>query len=92
MRDFGTIRLTFANAPEGLCTSDGKDPGGFVVLDDPERLIRVPAKIESNGVTVFIPPDTYPVELRYCYAAYDAAANLWSRDGLPVLPFRKRFR
>lgn len=92
MTDSGTIRLTFANAPEGLCTSDGRNPGGFAVLDDPERLIRVPAKIESNGVTVFIPPDTHPVELRYCYAAYDAAANLWSRDGLPVLPFRKRFR
>ncbi len=91
-----TVDLRFFNAAERSLDydllSDGKDPGGFVVLDDPERLIRVPAKIENNGVTVFIPPDTHPVELRYCYAAYDAAANLCSRDGLPVLPFRRRFR
>lgn len=92
MTDSGTVRLTFANAPEGLCTSDGKALAGFVLLDNQDRLIRVPAEIQDRGVTIFIPPDFHPAELRYNYAAYDIAANLCSGNGLPVLPFRLHFR
>lgn len=75
----------------------GKDPqafrlssdqiSGFSICGEDKIFVPAQATLQNNEVTVFSPQVQKPLAVRYAWVNFPLA-NLFSKDGLPVEPFR----
>ncbi len=81
------IRVFFRNTGDGLRTSDGEAPRGFVLGDRTGKLCRATAVIEEDSVVLHSPEIAEPQRVRYAFTGY-CRVNLINSAALPALPFR----
>ncbi|QDK77890.1 sialate O-acetylesterase [Spirosoma sp. KCTC 42546] len=81
-----TIRLSFDNVPNGLSTT-GKELTDFEIAGVDQVFTKAQARINGKAVEVWAPTVNNPVAVRFAFR--DAPEpNLFSKEGLPVIPFR----
>jgi sialate O-acetylesterase len=80
------IRIALANAGKGLAVH-GDEIKSFEIAGADQAFMAAKAKIEGNTVLVWTKEIKTPVAVRFSYSN-DAIGNLFSREGLPVAPFR----
>lgn len=86
--DGGKIVLTFDHVGEGLYAFDTPKPRGFAIAGEDKTFVWAEAEISgTNEVTVWSEAVDSPVAVRYAWAN-NPVCNLYSREGLPVTPFR----
>lgn len=81
------IRINFDFAAQGLVTDDGGAAHGFTIAGTDKKFVPAMARIEGNAVVVWSPEVKQPVAVRYAWN-YFFRGNLFSREKLPVSPFR----
>ncbi len=84
------IRVQLDNVPTAL-TAEGRINGFQIGVADPEDASKLKfyvaeAKIDGKQVVVYAQGVTAPKAVRYCFN--EDVGNLFSAEGLPVLPFR----
>jgi sialate O-acetylesterase len=84
------IRISFNNVPKGL-KAEGRINGFQIGVTDPanEKKIKfylADAKIEGKEIVVSAEGVTAPKAVRYCFN--EDVGNVFSVEGLPLLPFR----
>jgi len=82
----GKAALTFSNAPNGLIAKD-KVIGGFYVSGEKEQWFPAEAKIEGNKIMVWSKSVKVPTQVRFGFGN-TIIGNVFSKEGLPVIPFR----
>ena len=82
----GKVRIVFTNADNGLAVH-GDDLKCFEIAGEDKVFTQAKAKIERNTVLVWTKELKAPVAVRFSYSN-DAIGNLFSKEGLPVAPFR----
>ncbi len=86
--DKGKIILTFNNVGQGLYAFDTPEPKGFAIAGEDKRFEWAEAKIiSSTQMEVWSDHISNPVAIRYAWAD-NPVCNMYSRDGLPMIPFR----
>jgi sialate O-acetylesterase len=84
----GRLVLTFDHVGGGLRPFDTADPYGFAVAGSDKNFAWAKAKVVGKDkVEVWSDDVKDPVAVRYAWAD-NPRCNLYSRDGLPVTPFR----
>lgn len=84
--DKNKIVISFLHAENGLMCKD-KELSGFLIAGEDGRFEPAKARIKENTVIVSSPKIKNPTVVRYCFD--DATiGNLFSKEGLPVAPFR----
>lgn len=80
------VVISFLHAENGLVCKD-KELSGFMIAGEDGVFEPGKAQIKENNVIVTSPRVKHPVTVRYCF---DNATigNLFSKEGLPVAPFR----
>lgn len=86
-KEKSAIRVFFANAENGLCTTDGQAPLGFYICGGDGRYYAARAEIDGNSVLVRSPLVPNPQRVRYAFTGF-CRVNLVNREGEPALPFR----
>ncbi len=87
-KDDNKIVLTFNHVGQGLYTFDTREARGFSISGDDQQFVWAQAKIiSSNQVEVWSDKVQDPVAVRYAWAN-NPVCNMYSRDGLPMTPFR----
>jgi sialate O-acetylesterase len=82
------IILTFDNVGAGLKAFDVAGPRGFAIAGSDRKFVWAEAKLDGkNKVEVWSSAVPDPVAVRYAWAD-NPDCNLYSREGLPVTPFR----
>lgn len=84
------IRINFDNVPTTL-VAEGRINGFQIGVTDPNnekklRFCLAEAKIEGKQVVVWAEGVTAPKAVRYCFN--EDVGNIFSKEGLPCLPFR----
>ncbi|GAB3921423.1 sialate O-acetylesterase [Larkinella terrae] len=80
------IRLTFDNAPNGLVLK-GSDIAELEIAESDRVFSKAQARIKGNTLEVWSDSVKNPVAVRFGFR--DAPVpNLFSKEGLPVIPFR----
>lgn len=83
------VVLNFSNTGSGLMVKDKYAyVRGFEVAGDDHKFYYAKAFIEGNKVVVVADEVKQPVAVRYAWADDASDANLYSKDGFPVAPFR----
>ena len=83
------IVVRFDHAGGGLVShAAGGAVGGFAIAGADRRFVWADARIEGNTVVVSSPQVVSPVAVRYAWGNNPTRASLYSRDGLPAVPFR----
>lgn len=83
------MRVTFAQAGEGLKSRDGGDLKRFEIAGADKVWHWGDAKVDGfDGVLVSSPEVASPVAVRYAWAANPEGSNLVNSDGLPASVFR----
>jgi sialate O-acetylesterase len=82
----GKAILTFQNAPNGLICNE-KTISGFYLSGDKEQWFPAEARIEGNKITVWCKSVPVPAQVRFGFGN-TLIGNLFSKEGLPVIPFR----
>ncbi len=80
------IRITFSNVSNGLVIK-GDELKHFVIAGPDKIFVPATAKIDGNTVIVQAKGLKSPEAVRFSFSN-DAMGNLFSREGLPVAPFR----
>jgi sialate O-acetylesterase len=85
----GEIVVRFDHVGDGLVTRapDGA-VGGFAIAGADRKFVWADARIEGNTVVVSSPRVASPVAVRYAWGNNPTRASLYSRGGLPAVPFR----
>lgn len=87
-KDGNKIVLTFEHTGSGLVPFDVNDLRGFAVSSSDRKFVWAKAKLVGNNkVEVWADDVSDPVAVRYAWAD-NPVCNLYSREGLPVTPFR----
>ncbi len=87
-KDGNKIVLTFDHVGQGLYSFDTREPVGFAIAGKDKQFVWADAEITgSNEVTVWSDSINAPVAVRYAWAN-NPVCNMFSRDGLPMAPFR----
>ena len=82
------VILTFDYVGSGLYAFDTPEPRGFTIAGDDRKFYSAQAKIIGpNQVELSCDKVSHPEAVRYAWAD-NQVCNLYSRDGLPVTPFR----
>ncbi|MES1219504.1 MAG: sialate O-acetylesterase [Bacteroidota bacterium] len=84
--DKDKLILSFENAPNGLIAKD-KNINGFFISGEDEGWLAAEAKIEKDKIIVWNKTITKPVYVRYGFGD-TIIGNVFSKEGLPVIPFR----
>jgi sialate O-acetylesterase len=80
-------KLTFINAPNGLIAKGG-ELTEFEIAGEDKKFVQAKAKITSGGtVEVWSEDVKNPVAVRFAYSDMPVP-NLFSKEGLPAIPFR----
>jgi sialate O-acetylesterase len=80
------IRISFLNVPNGL-VMNGDELKCFEIAGADKVFVPAAAKIDGNTVIVSAKGIKTPEAVRFSFSN-DAIGNLFSREGLPVAPFR----
>jgi len=87
----GKIVLAFDNVAaedKGWRPFDVVEPRGFTIAGEDKKFVNASAKILKDGrVEVWSDAVKNPVAVRYAWAD-NPICNLFSKDGLPLTPFR----
>ena len=81
------VRITFKDAELGLATRDNQPLVSIAIAGADQRFVWANAKIDGQTLVVWSDEVKSPVAVRYAYQE-NPPANLVSREGLPVGPFR----
>ena len=82
-----TAVLEFENVGSGLVSRG--PAGGFAVAGADGRMYRAQAEIrKGNRIAVRAPEVASPRTVRYAWNAYPGDANIFTREGYPLGPFR----
>lgn len=82
------ITITFNSVGKGLYAFDTREPQGFVIAGANKKFVNAQAKIISNNqMEIWSDDIDNPVAVRYAWAI-NPICNMYSRDGLPMTPFR----
>ncbi len=79
--------LFFDNAPNGFMTNDGSRATEFYIAGEDKNFLPADVKIEKDRIIVSHKQMQNPVAVRFAFSN-SAMANLFSKEGLPVSPFR----
>ncbi|MFT4094497.1 MAG: sialate O-acetylesterase [Niabella sp.] len=79
--------LYFDNAPTGFKLSTGKTATEFYIAGDDKVFLPANIKIEKDKLIASNPKVKNPVAVRFSFSN-DGIANIFSKEGLPVAPFR----
>jgi sialate O-acetylesterase len=79
--------IAFANVGAGLTIGNGTELKSFSVSNDGVNFVWAKAKIVGNKVEVWNEKISNPTVVRYAWDNNPAAANLFSKEGLPSTPF-----
>lgn len=79
-------RISFRFA-EGLKTSDGEAPQGFVIAGEDQQFVEANARIRGDKVVVWAESVAKPVAVRYGWSD-NPTCTLYNGAGLPASPFR----
>ncbi len=82
--------LTFSNASSGLVTKDGSVPALFEIAGEDPNYLPAQAVISGNTIIVSSPDVKTPKAVRFAWSDVATGFNLYSKEGLPVAPFRTR--
>jgi sialate O-acetylesterase len=86
--DSNKITLTFDHVGQGLYAFDTQEPLGFTIAGEDQKFVTAKAKIvSSNQIEIWSEIIENPVAVRYAWAD-NPICNMYSRDGLPMTPFR----
>lgn len=80
------IRISFSNVPTGLIQK-GEDLKCFEIAGADKLFVPASAKIDGNTVVVWAKTIKTPEAVRFSFSN-DAIGNIFSKEGLPVAPFR----
>ena len=84
--DKNKVVISFLHAGNGLMCKD-KEITGFMIAGEDGVFVPAKVRIKDNTVVVTSSKVKKPVVVHYCFD--DATiGNLFSREGLPVAPFR----
>jgi sialate O-acetylesterase len=87
-KDGNKIVLTFDHVGGGLMTFDVQQPIGFAIAGNDQKFVWATGKlVGKNKVEVWADTVSEPVAVRYAWAD-NPVCNLYSREELPVTPFR----
>ena len=87
-KDGNKIVLTFDHVGSGLKSFDVREVRGFTVAASDHKFARAEAKVVGKDkVEVWSEQVSDPVAVRYAWAN-NPVCNLYSKEGLPVTPFR----
>ena len=82
------IILTFSHVGKGLYAFDTREPKGFIISEADKKFVLAKAKITApNQMEVWSESIDNPISVRYAWAD-NPICNMYSRDGLPMTPFR----
>ncbi len=82
------IVLTFDHVGSGLKPFDVNEPIGFTIAGEDKKFVKAEAKLVGNDkIEVSSSQVSDPAAVRYGWAD-NPVCNLYSKDGLPVTPFR----
>jgi sialate O-acetylesterase len=82
------ITLTFDHVGGGLKPFDVPEPKGFAIAGDDRKFVWAKARVVGKDkVEVWSDEVSDPVAVRYAWAD-NPVCNLYSREGLPLTPFR----
>ena len=84
--DKNKLIISFDNAPDGLI-SKGKIITGFYITGEKEEWLPAEAKIEKDKIIAWNKNLKQPVYVRYGFGN-TIIGNVFSKEGLPVIPFR----
>jgi sialate O-acetylesterase len=83
-----TIVLTFDHVGTGLKPFDVAEPRGFTIAGNDRKFSKAEAKVVGNNkVEVWSDQVADPVSVRYAWAD-NPVCNVYSKEGLPMTPFR----
>ena len=83
------IILTIKNAGTGLTVSDDQPIAGFSYTDSDDNVLPASAKLlDAHTLEVSIPARLRVVSLNYAQQNYPEGLNLYTKEGLPLLPFK----
>jgi sialate O-acetylesterase len=81
------VILSFDHAPNGLITKGNSKPTEFLIAGEDKVFVSADVKIEKDRLTVSSKQVKKPVAVRFGFSN-TATPNLFSKEGLPVIPFR----
>lgn len=84
--DKGKARLFFKDAPNGMMIK-GETPTEFEIAGEDQKFVKAEAKIEGKNVLVWSEAVKAPVAVRFAFRSAPEP-NLFSKEGLPLAPFR----
>lgn len=87
LQEKGKIRIQFVNSESGLILKNGDKPLMFEIAGVDKNFVPAEAKIEGNTIVVWAKSIKSPVAVRYSFKN-DAIGNVFSKEGLPLAPFR----
>ena len=79
--------ITFVNVGSGLIIKNGVELKSFAISNDGVNFVWANAKIVGDKVEVWNKKISNPTVVRYAWDNNPAAANLFSKEGLPATPF-----
>ena len=79
--------VSFANVGSGLMIKNGTELKSFAISNDGVNFVWANAKIMGDKVEVWNEKISNPTVVRYAWDNNPAAANLFSKEGLPATPF-----
>jgi sialate O-acetylesterase len=79
--------ISFANVGGGLIIKNGTDLKSFAISNDGVNFVWAKAQIVGDKVEVWNDKISNPTVVRYAWDNNPAAANLFSKEGLPSTPF-----
>jgi sialate O-acetylesterase len=79
--------LLFDNAPNGFIIKGGDKATEFYIAGDDKNFLPADVKLEKDRIIVFNKQIKNPVAVRFGFSN-TAMPNLFSKEGLPVAPFR----
>ena len=83
----GRVHLSFRFADGGLELRGGTEPKSFAICGTDQLWHWAQARIDGERIVVWNPDVPNPVAVRYAWANHPEI-NVYSRAGLPLLPFR----
>ncbi len=83
----GKAALFFDNAPTGFITKGDKNVTGFYIAGADKVFVPADVKLEKDRIIVSSKQVKEPIAIRFAFSN-TAISNLFSKEGLPVTPFR----
>ena len=82
----GKATLTFTQIDNGLVAKDG-ELTGFTIAGEDKKFVPATAKIVKDKIEVSSKDVAKPIAVRYAWSD-NPVCNVFSKDGLPLTPFR----